>query len=163
DAVHLLKTVAEHGAVDLAKDRLAHLDDQVRSDPEDIAVEGSMMDLAESQSVGYHGIPSGLIVSDDVGGVDGVQHDGAGTWRKTGGKPQAPVIERGADGGVVPPPGGGGPAEGNGPATGGRAADSRPPPPRTLSGLGLRPRPRPASGADRHPWRYRRNRPGRHL
>src|SRR5713101_3588693 len=47
-----LQAVTQHGTVGLAKDVEAHLDAQLRRDSQDVAIEGSVMELAQRKAVG---------------------------------------------------------------------------------------------------------------
>src|SRR3954464_10485290 len=46
-AVRILQTVLEHRSVDLVEDIGSDLDDEVGAHPQDLAVEGSVVDFAE--------------------------------------------------------------------------------------------------------------------
>ncbi len=47
-----LEAVNQHRAVLLLEDRSAHLDHQVGSDPEEVLIEGRVVELAEGEIVG---------------------------------------------------------------------------------------------------------------
>jgi hypothetical protein len=49
-----LEAVNQHGAIFLVEDVLAHLDNQIGSDPDEVLVEGSVVELAEGQAVRDH-------------------------------------------------------------------------------------------------------------
>jgi hypothetical protein len=68
-AGHLLETVQEHRAVLLVKDVSANLYYQVRADAEDVGVVRGMMNLAQSQTIGYLG-NAALRIGGDVRSVE---------------------------------------------------------------------------------------------
>jgi hypothetical protein len=62
--------VTEHRSVGLLEDVLANLDDEIRTNPDDVAVEGSVMQLAQRDAVGNDGITAWLPVRNDVGSIE---------------------------------------------------------------------------------------------
>ncbi len=68
--VHLLQAVAKHRPVDLAKHVGADLDHEVWPDPDDIAVECGVVDLADGHAVRHYRLTVGSPVRDDVGRVE---------------------------------------------------------------------------------------------
>jgi hypothetical protein len=67
-AVHFLETVSQHRSVDLVENVLAHLDDVVGPQADDLVVEGGVMDLAQREAVGDHRCTTER-VGDDVGRI----------------------------------------------------------------------------------------------
>jgi len=61
--------VLQHRPVDLLQQVCPDLDDEVGSYPENMAVVGRVMDLAESQAVTYGGDSRFLTIRDDMGSV----------------------------------------------------------------------------------------------
>jgi hypothetical protein len=86
--VHALEGVSEHRAIDLVEDVLSDMHGQVRSDTEDVAVEGGVVDLAEGKAVGNDRCSMGLPVGDDVRRVQqlGVSETTQGAARVVGGE-----------------------------------------------------------------------------
>lgn len=66
----LLKTVTQHRAIDFYEDVGSDLDDVVGTDPEDVGVEGCVMDLAEREAVRHDRIATVVTVSEDVRSVE---------------------------------------------------------------------------------------------
>jgi hypothetical protein len=65
-----LKAVAQHRPVDLGEDVVAHLDNSVGSDAEDVGVVGGVADFAHGLSVWHQGIAVWVVVGQDVCGVE---------------------------------------------------------------------------------------------
>jgi hypothetical protein len=65
-SVHLLQTMLQHRTVDLVKE--FRIDDHliVRTDPHEIAIVGGVVDLAQSNPVGNHGITIRFGITDDM-------------------------------------------------------------------------------------------------
>ena len=68
--VNLLKANNEHRAVRLSKNRLSDLDHVVRSNCEEEAVEGRMVELAECQAITDNRIALEVAIWRDMGGVE---------------------------------------------------------------------------------------------
>lgn len=64
-----LDPVLEHGAVDLVQDVAPNPDLEVRANADDVLVEAGVMDLAESQPVWDYRLTEGVLVAEDVAGV----------------------------------------------------------------------------------------------
>lgn len=56
----------EHGAIDLMQHLEADLDDENGTDPDDVAIEGWMMELAQRQTVGNGWLSQRVTVGQDV-------------------------------------------------------------------------------------------------
>ena len=69
-SLELLETVAKHGAVDFVEDVLAHLDDQIGPDSDDVAVEGSVVQLAQCQPIRDNQFAPPMSVRENVGGIE---------------------------------------------------------------------------------------------
>jgi hypothetical protein len=65
-SVHLLESMFEHRSVDFVEEPAVDLHFQMRRDAEKMSIEGGMVDLAKSHSVGNDGIATLLRISDDV-------------------------------------------------------------------------------------------------
>ena len=65
-----LQTVLQHRPVDCRKHSSVDLDHEVRTDAEDVQIERCVVDLAHGQPVWHHGIAVGVMVGQDVGGVE---------------------------------------------------------------------------------------------
>jgi hypothetical protein len=65
-----LETVTEHGTIGLGQQPRLHVDDQVRSDADEVGVVGGVVDLAQRQTVWHHRLPVWFAVGDDVGGIE---------------------------------------------------------------------------------------------
>jgi hypothetical protein len=61
--------MTKHGAIGLGEDVLPDLQYQVRPDPEDVSVEGRVVEGAEGGAVRHDRLPAGVIVRDDVGSL----------------------------------------------------------------------------------------------
>jgi len=68
--VHLLEPVFEHRAVNFVEQSLIDPDHEARGDPQEVPVEGCVVNLAQGHSIGYDGVATYLAVTDDVGGVE---------------------------------------------------------------------------------------------
>jgi hypothetical protein len=68
-SVEFLDAVLEHWTIDLIKDVTTDLDHQIGSYASDIAVEHSVMEFAQSESVRGEGLTLWVGVGKDVGGV----------------------------------------------------------------------------------------------
>ncbi len=65
-----LQTMLEHGTVLFVQHVPSQLDDQVRPNPDDVAIEGRMMQLAEGNPVRNDREPARIGVGDDVGRLE---------------------------------------------------------------------------------------------
>lgn len=65
----LLKAVPEHWSIPLAEDVSSDLNNQVRSDTENVGIKGRVVDFAQGQTVGNHWLTIGLTVANDVRGI----------------------------------------------------------------------------------------------
>jgi hypothetical protein len=65
--LELLKTVAKHRTVDFVEYVLAHLDDEFRTNSNDVAVEGSVVQLAQCQPIRDHRFVPHMGVKENVG------------------------------------------------------------------------------------------------
>jgi hypothetical protein len=67
--VHLLQTMLQHRTVDLREE--LRVDDHliVRTDPHEIAIVGGVVDLAQSNPVGNHGITIRFGITDDMSSI----------------------------------------------------------------------------------------------
>lgn len=68
--LHLLESILQHRPIYFAQDVQAHLDDQIRADTQDVPIEGSMVQLAESEAIGDDGLALGVTIGEDVGGFE---------------------------------------------------------------------------------------------
>src|SRR5882724_9396737 len=66
----LLQPMLQHWAVVLFEDVLSDFDDQVRTNADNIGVEGGVMQLAEGQAVADPGFTFRMAVGEDVRGVE---------------------------------------------------------------------------------------------
>ena len=69
-SLELLETVPKHRTVDFIKNVLAHLDDQIRTDADDVAVEGSVVQLAQCQPIRDHRFAPHMGIRENVGGIE---------------------------------------------------------------------------------------------
>ena len=67
--VHLLESVLEHWPIDLVEQPLVDPNHEARGDPQEVPIEGGVVDLAQGHSVGHDGLATFLTVTDDVSGV----------------------------------------------------------------------------------------------
>ena len=67
--VDALDPASEHPAVDLLEHVLPDVEGEVRTDAEDLVVEGGVVDLARGEAVRNDGLSVRLAVGDDVRGV----------------------------------------------------------------------------------------------
>ena len=61
-----LESVFQHGSVGLFQEIAPDFDDIVRSDRQEVLVEGGVMELAEGYAVAGHGLAFGVAVRNDV-------------------------------------------------------------------------------------------------
>jgi len=61
-----LQAVLQHGAVRFLEEVGAHLNDPLGRYAQEQLIEGSVVNLAEGESVRHHRIPRGILVGDDV-------------------------------------------------------------------------------------------------
>ena len=69
-SLEFLETVAKHRTVDLVEYVLAHFDDQIWTDSNDVAVEGSVVQLAQCQPIRDHRFAPHMGVRENVGGIE---------------------------------------------------------------------------------------------
>jgi hypothetical protein len=62
--------MAKHRPIDFVEDVNADLDNEVRADTEDVAVEGGVVELAEAQAIRHHGRALRVAIREDMGGVE---------------------------------------------------------------------------------------------
>jgi hypothetical protein len=65
-SVHFLQTMLQHRTVDFRKEFRVDYHLTVRTDPHEIAIVGGVVDLAQSNPVGNHGITIRFGITDDV-------------------------------------------------------------------------------------------------
>ncbi len=68
--VEVLKTVHEHRSVAFGQNVAPYLNDEIRPEPYEVLVEGSMMELAQGKAVGHDGGTQRIDIRHDVGGVE---------------------------------------------------------------------------------------------
>ena len=68
--MHVLETVLEHGSIHFLEQLLIDSDLVLRRNPEEVAIERSMVDLAQGHPVGHHGVAVVFAITDDVSGVE---------------------------------------------------------------------------------------------
>src|SRR5438034_1282684 len=67
-ALKALQTMLKHRPVDFLQHGEAHGDLEVRGDADEVAVEGSMVELAEREAIRNHRLSKGMAIREDVGG-----------------------------------------------------------------------------------------------
>ena len=68
--MHLLDPMLEHGPIDLSKNVLANMHDEIGIDTNDMAVKRGMMNLAQGEAIAGRGQPSFLRIRNDMGGIE---------------------------------------------------------------------------------------------
>lgn len=68
-SLELLEAMTEHRAVDLLQDVLAHFDNQVRTDADNMTVERGVVQLAQRQPIRDERLAFWMAVGKDMGGI----------------------------------------------------------------------------------------------
>lgn len=69
-AGHFLKSVFQHGAVNLPEDVLANVHNGVWSDAQNVRVVSRMMDLAEPDAIAHHWLALRMAIRKDMRGIE---------------------------------------------------------------------------------------------
>jgi hypothetical protein len=69
-AVYLLQTHEKHWPIVLGEDRRLDLDDVVRPNREEEAIEGGVVKFAECHAIAYYRLTFGVAIRRDVGGIE---------------------------------------------------------------------------------------------
>lgn len=68
--MHLLKSMSKHGPIDFAQHVPSNVYSAVWIDSKNVGVVGSMVDLAESQTIGHFRIPPLIVILQNMGCIE---------------------------------------------------------------------------------------------